>query len=444
MSSLWSTASSSSSSSSEPASILPNVNEVTPPSSGVSTPTRARSRSNTPSSAKEIEKKVESGAASLDDLLADHKEGIRKLKEELGEKMPKQWDEIWLLRYCLSFPNAVERLQAALKCIAWRETNAWMLSDAAAGNPAPSHSIISQYVTSGFHAPTIALQGNPLFIIRGGAGNPKALMDSGVSTEHLLLHAMYFREQAFQECDKQTRERRRIVKMVNVIHMEDSQFSLMDRRYFHIIGQCGRIAEFVYPQLLLRTVAVNPPSFFHAIYSIFRPLMTKKMIEKQALCPGRSTARPSASVCPFVSKYYDADSLPTFLGGKCRCLDQGGCLLCRPNEESKPPIVPHNASVTVGARTYYDVIRPAKSSKEKLHYSLEAESDCDIEVSAWLVPESGKEIKLVAPARHSVKAGEKIEGEAPVGEAGTVFLRMNNSHSWVYSYNIKPSVFCAE
>jgi len=320
-----------------------------------------------------------------------------------------------------------------------------MLSDAAAGNPAPSHSIISQYVTSGFHAPTIALQGNPLFIIRGGAGNPKALMDSsGVSNEHLLLHAMYFREQAFLECDKQTRERRRVIKMVNVIHMEDSQFSLMDRRYFHIIGQCGRIAEFVYPQLLLRTVAVNPPSFFHAVYSIFRPLMTKKMIEKQALCPGRSTARPSASVCPFVSKYYDADSLPTFLGGKCRCLLLGGCLLCRPNEEAKPPVVPHNATVSVGARTYYDVIRPARSSKEKLHYSLEAESDCDIEVSAWLIPESGKEVKLVAPARHAVKAGEKIEGEAPVGEAGTVFLRMNNSHSWVYSYNIKPSVFCAE
>lgn len=85
----------------------------------------------------------------VDELLRLHAPALTALRASLGAALPATWDELWLLRYCLSFDDADKRADAARKCIAWRQENAAMLADAAAGLPGPLHSVISPFCVAG-------------------------------------------------------------------------------------------------------------------------------------------------------------------------------------------------------------------------------------------------------------------------------------------------------
>ena len=62
---------------------------------------------------------MSSSEASLDTLLLDHDSSIAALRKDLGD-LPTYIDDIWLLRYVLSFDNLSERVEAIRKCIKWR------------------------------------------------------------------------------------------------------------------------------------------------------------------------------------------------------------------------------------------------------------------------------------------------------------------------------------
>jgi hypothetical protein len=273
---------------------------------------------------------------SLDALLTEHSASIAALRSELGADLPAYFDEIWLLRYVLSFDVLAERIDAAKKCIKWRGENAAMLADAAAGRPAPHHEIVKPYLISGFHPPTKALLGEPLFIVRSGVSNPTAVMNI-LTPEQVISNLMFSREVAFIQCDAETRKQRRLVKMITMIHMEFAT-SGFDRRFFNCLSASGKISEFVYPQQLLKSVMFRPPSFFFSLFALFKPLFTKKMLEKQAMCPGRSPEGISA--CPFAKKHFDVASLPTIVGGECTCEERGGCICGMSNSVTTPKKTP--------------------------------------------------------------------------------------------------------
>ena len=284
---------------------------------------------------------VSSSPGSLDKLLLDNSVAINSLRKALGETittLPIFIDDIWLLRYVLSFDKIDERIDAANKCIKWRNENAEMLADAAAGRPAPHHDIVKPYLISGFHPSTKALHGEPLFIVRSGISNPIAVMNL-LTTEQVISNLMYSREVAFIQCDTESRKQRRLVKMITLIHMEHAT-SAIDRRFFNCLGASGRISEYVYPQQLLKSVMFRPPSFFYSLFALFRPLLTKKMLEKQAMCPGK--AAEGIEACPFAKKHFDVKSLPTILGGECMCEEKGGCICGVSNDvttANKTPVV---------------------------------------------------------------------------------------------------------
>ena len=109
----------------------------------------------------------------LADLLSAHAPAIAALRADLGESLPACYDDIWLLRYALSFPTP-ERAAALRKGIAWREKNAALLADAAAGRPPPGDAVISASQVAAFHGAT--KRGDPLFVVRSGLCQPVELM----------------------------------------------------------------------------------------------------------------------------------------------------------------------------------------------------------------------------------------------------------------------------
>jgi len=366
---------------------------------------------------------------TLDALLAARAADISRLRYDVAPtELPPQWDDVWLLRYVLSFPgteNAVKRVELVRQCVAWRAENAGMLADAAAGRPAPHAAAIEPFMVSGFHQPS--LLGEPLFIVRAGLSNPGAVLDN-VPAEGLLSWLMYSKEQAFLMCDAETRKRRTIVKAINIVDMAHTQLAMMDRRFFAVLGQSSKLSEAMYPQALARAVNIHPPAFFYAMFSIFKVFMTKKALEKSGVCPGASAARPTAASCPFASRRFDVASLPSFLGGSCKCLARGGCVACVPNAQTRPALAGGaHASVTVPARGVHDVLVAAREPGQRLVWGFTI-ADKGLEVSAWLTTGSDVVVPLLARRKHMAAEG-LVSGEVLVPAAGTVTMRFCNTHS---------------
>ncbi len=342
-------------------------------------------------------------------------------------------DEIYLLRYCLSFPEA-DRAATVRKALAWRAAHAALLAGAAAGAPPPHDDRIKNFQVADFHGAT--RHGDSLFIVRTGLCDGPGMMAAGVSVEDFVLYQMHYREIGFRIADRETRARRLLIKSVSLIDLRDAPFSF-DRDYFAAIGECSKLSEFLYPQLLKRTVIFNPPAMFNAIFGFIKPFMSAKTLEKTILCPGKSAARPSAAACPFVAALFDADALPTFLGGACRCAARGGCVAGRPNEQARPapPGGPRGAKIVVGARAHADVFLGARAAGDVLAYAFDVASQ-GLEVSARLLPAAGgPDVALVAPAKHKAGGGA-VAGGAVVPAPGTVVLRFSNEHSLLTSKTV--------
>jgi hypothetical protein len=132
--------------------------------------------------------------AALDPLLLSHAPAISALRARIAADLPPEWDDIWLLRYVLSFPDGDECAAKVRECVAWRSKNASMLADAAAGRPPPFAEVISQYIFQGYHAASI--YGEPVYIVRGGISSP-ALVMASVPRDALISWFMYNKELAF-------------------------------------------------------------------------------------------------------------------------------------------------------------------------------------------------------------------------------------------------------
>jgi len=181
----------------------------------------------------------------------------------------------------------------------------------------------------------------------------------------------------------------------------------------------------------------SPPGFFYAMFAVIRHVMSKKTIEKMGMCPGRSDARPSASVCPFASAHFDLATLPSFLGGGCHCTAAGGCIACTPNDQKTPSIGEGIVSIHVSSGGKHDVSLTARNASDRLCYDFTIESG-GLEVSAWVTPEMGPAIQLMAVAKH--RAEEKsVSGFLTVPVAGAVTLRFSNAHSRFHGKNLKLS-----
>ena len=128
---------------------------------------------------------------ALDPLLEKHDADIAALRLALGALLPTSWDNISLLRYCLSFPDATERQTAIRSGLAWREKNAAMLADVAAGRPAPHEDVIRPHMVQGFHG--LSIHGEPLYIVRAGLSSPTSLL-AAVSSQAILEWLMYYKE----------------------------------------------------------------------------------------------------------------------------------------------------------------------------------------------------------------------------------------------------------
>ena len=96
-------------------------------------------------------------------------------------------------------------------------------------------------------------------------------------------------------------------------------------------NDASAVSKLLYPQLLDKVVILNAPWFFKQLWLLATSVLSTSLTSKVGMCQG--TIEPGKiGDCPWASKRFRAEDMPTFVGGTCEC--EGGCIGDVPNDHS--------------------------------------------------------------------------------------------------------------
>lgn len=273
----------------------------------------------------------------LDILLQRYAEPIARMQRHEALKPlldPSEHDEVFLLRHLLSAKGQVEKAtQSAEQCVRWRREHANLLS-----RVDELHRTVKKILPVGM-LPHTTSHGQPVQVVMPFQVNlerfAKASLDwhfeSGIAN----------REVAFRLCDRSTRQRRRLIKVVLLQDLSGLTFSFAYSQYRlgSVQGKLSKISSFVYPQvrrgptpkprarpgahcparraltrsalgaapaaraqMLATVVIVHAPSFINALFRMASNFLAQKVLDKMKVCSKveevrarRTAAEPSAA-----------------------------------------------------------------------------------------------------------------------------------------------------
>jgi len=271
-------------------------------------------------------------------LLERHAEEITGLKQKCKDVLEPEHDDIFLLRYILSFKTVEKAEVSVRKGIEYRKANPW-LNTAKTGEKWDVDVKVGQYTCAGQDHGR-KKDGGPIQYIRACIAEP-TLLAKNVTEDELCGHMTIAKEFSYIVCDKVTRESGRLTKLVVVFDMKHVSFQIPAKSIQNGINKSSEVALHLYPQLLERVVIINAPWFMKQLFKVARVILSERLTSKASMCLGHFTPgeEPNRMLeCPWASKQLDPKDVPTFVGGLCNCKDKGkiGCIGSYPNDSYEP------------------------------------------------------------------------------------------------------------
>mmetsp|Transcript_39672 Transcript_39672/g.109282 ORF Transcript_39672/g.109282 Transcript_39672/m.109282 type:complete len:318 (+) Transcript_39672:53-1006(+) len=266
----------------------------------------------------DVVKRAHAGDLIIKDLLVEHRAAIDVLKKSLSKSgnLAAADDDIFLLRYVLSFPDPAAAEEAVLKAKRYRREHAGLFASAAKGEVLPCITKFDGKLPVGVWEHRTDL-GQVVYIVRTGFCDSNVVLDEA-DQKDILDNTMYHKEVIFLELDRMTRKTGVLLKCFTVLDFENVT---MFGRPPPGTTEASAISGYLYPQMAAKTIMINMPWFFGTLFSIVKPLLPAKVLEKIAMCPAKGTssaARREISECPFASSLWsDPAKIPAFLGGTC-------------------------------------------------------------------------------------------------------------------------------
>jgi hypothetical protein len=178
----------------------------------------------------------------VEQLKQRHGDTIAKVREILGAEISsKEHDDLFILRYVLSFEKPDVCAEAIRKGLAWRLENAELIAMVDRGEEVACRDVIKQFAISDHHPKPLA-DGSPLLVTRAGLCDLSGLLNN-VKSEDLVSWLMWLNEFGYRECDRVTRETGRLTKLIRVNDMNFAGL-LQDRGFFSAIGKSSRVAAY--------------------------------------------------------------------------------------------------------------------------------------------------------------------------------------------------------
>jgi len=157
-----------------------------------------------------------------------------------------------------------------------------------------------------------------------------------MTEEAMTEKYIYLKEAFFQVADEVTRRTGQLTKQMNLIDLGNVTWKELNRNraYVRRDAKCAKALEDYYPQLLGTSFIANSPAWLSGVWSVFRSLFPKRVVEKVDFLPplekiirarSKSSSRSSSSssngadhlnLLKPILRYISEEHLPVRYGGR--------------------------------------------------------------------------------------------------------------------------------
>lgn len=228
-------------------------------------------------------------------------------------------DDLFLLRYCLSYNNDKKLDEAVVYRFKYYEDmqNREMMELGRAGKwlETKAGKYMAKHLVGGFYSTTVA--GAPIFWARPGVNHQidvviKGMLAEGITTGDLRRHLICIREYMYWACDRITRSTGVLTKSIMITDLKKlTAAHVMQRELTEANSAASNASAKLFPQLLLKNLLINPPGFFSWAFGALKKFFSAKALSKIEIY---SKSIPLAEQ-PFVRQWMKLDELPKFVGG---------------------------------------------------------------------------------------------------------------------------------
>jgi len=386
----------------------------------------------------------------ISSLLSEHSQEIQKLMTSVESSIPKnsiycKYDNIFFLRYILSFGTAEKAKDAVLECFAFRQEPRWVkLIQEIKDDTYEENDFVKEMAKWQVAAPMdgITVSGGFCVVIRGGMSDQATMIDR-IPQDDMYYANMAYREMAFQKCDTVTRETGILAKQVMFFDMNGSKLSdMMDRRMSDMYADISKIAANVYPQLQEKTCLINAPKWMGWVISLFKKLLPVKTMEKFELFSNTNDLWDSE----WAKDRLVQDNAPEFMGGKVKDADLMPQLTGAMRSYAPSP------EITIGARSFQTVTIDVPIASAQIEYNLivvarginfsaEFIEGTGVGLEQCRIPKSSSSAPIVLRKQSKLKAETGCaKGVWSLDMPGIVKVKFDNQHSMLRSKTVKYTI----
>ncbi|KAF8099122.1 hypothetical protein N665_0251s0045 [Sinapis alba] len=279
-------------------------------------------------------RKIDYTVPFIEDVRDENEEKIvLKLRQELLKKdllPPRHDDYHMLLRFLKTMEFNVDKTVTA-----WEQMLKWRKEFGADRiiqefNFKELDKVVRHY-PQGYHG--VDKDGRPIYIERLGKAHPGKLMDVTTIERYLKYHVQEF-ERALQEklpaCS--IAAKRRVTTTTTILDVEGLGMKNFSPTAANLLASIAKVDCNYYPETLHRMFIVNAGIGFRTLlWPAAQKLLDPMTIAKIQVLEPKSLSKLREAI--------DSSQLPEFLGGLCKCGNEGGCLRSNKGPWNDPEIV---------------------------------------------------------------------------------------------------------
>ncbi len=192
----------------------------------------------------------------------------------------------------------------------------------------------------GYHK--VDKMGRPVYIQHLGQINMKAMKNVTTEERMIRFHVQEYEralKYIFPACSLAAGEH--VSQTLAIMDLKGLGLRHLSGDVKRILSVLTRIDQDNYPETLGKTLIINAPKVFRAIWSIVKPMLDSRTQSKIEVCPG--------DFLPVLKEWVDEENIPSYLGGKSRgsLIDDLGPW----REELAPKMMPKRGNIHGSRRT---------------------------------------------------------------------------------------------
>lgn len=279
-------------------------------------------------------RKIDYSVPFIEDVRDENEEkNVVKLRQELLNKdllPPRHDDYHMLLRFLKTMEFNIEKTVTA-----WEQMLKWR-KEFGADRIIQEFSFkeldtVVRHYPQGYHG--VDKDGRPIYIERLGKAHPGKLMDVTTIERYLKYHVQEF-ERALQEklpaCS--IAAKRRVTTTTTILDVEGLGMKNFSPTAANLLASIAKVDCNYYPETLHRMFIVNAGIGFRTLlWPAAQKLLDPMTIAKIQVLEPKSLSKLLEAI--------DSSQLPEFLGGLCKCSNEGGCLRSNKGPWNDPEII---------------------------------------------------------------------------------------------------------